>query len=65
MLLNIQSQTMEEISNILLQELLLNLEEHKRLHIDVTEKMMKADNAKMYPLDLMGISIAKRSNVID
>ena len=61
MLLNIQSQTMEEISNILLQELLLNLEEHKRLHIDVTEKMTKADNAKMYPLDLMGISIAKRS----
>lgn len=44
-----------------LEELLEKLNEQKKIHLPVTEKMAKAFNAAIYPLDLMGISVAKRS----
>lgn len=44
-----------------LEELLTKLDEQKTVHLTVTEKMMSAYNAAIYPLDLMGISVSKRS----
>lgn len=44
-----------------IEELLNKLDEQKLIHLDVTAKMLQADNAKIFPLDLMGISVSKRS----
>jgi len=44
-----------------LDELLQKLEDQKKLHLEVTMKMLSADNASLYPLDFIGISASKRS----
>jgi len=44
-----------------LNDLLDILEENNKQYFEVTSKMLQAYGASLYPLDLMGISIAKRS----
>ena len=52
---------MNQSTLLTIDELLNKLDEQKHIHLDVTAKMIHADNAKIFPLDLMGISVSKRS----
>ena len=52
---------MTEKTILTLEELLQKLEEQKKLHVEVTMKMLSAGNANMYPLDFLAISASKRS----
>jgi hypothetical protein len=52
---------MEDTKAYTLEELLDQLHQQKEVHPEVTLKMLKANDAAMYPLDLMGISVSKRS----
>jgi hypothetical protein len=52
---------MDQTIYLTLKELLTKLDEQKQIHLEVTAKMIQADKASLYPLDLMGISVSKRS----
>lgn len=52
---------MNQYTYITLSELLDKLDEQKQIHIEVMHKVLQADNSSIFPLDLMSISIAKRS----
>ena len=52
---------MDQTIYFTLEELLTKLDEQKQIHLEVTAKMIQADKTSLYPLDLMGISMSKRS----
>lgn len=52
---------MNKNSTLDIENLFLLLEKQKQIHIEVTGKMIQADNSNIFPLDLMGISVSKRS----
>lgn len=52
---------MDDTNYFTIEELLNKLKEQQQIHLEVTIQMMQADNASLYPLDLMGISVSKRS----
>lgn len=52
---------MNKNSTLDIENLFLLLEKQKQIHIEVTGKMIQADNSNIFPLDLMGICVSKRS----
>lgn len=52
---------MDDTNYFTVDELLGKLKEQQQIHLNVILKMMQADNASLYPLDLMGVSVSKRS----
>jgi len=51
----------DEYITLTLEEALERLEEQSKIHLTVTMSFLSADEAKMYPLDLLAISASKRS----
>ena len=43
------------------EELIGILKESKKTHLNIAEKMLKADNSALYPLDLLAVAVFKRS----
>ena len=53
--------TMNQYTHITLKELLDKLDKQKGIHIEIMSNILQANNSSIYPLDLVSLSVAKRS----